>query len=87
MTDSRRLKRVELTPYELINLLRTDNVTITSDGIPSMANPVRVYVQPDRDVITLIVEDESFDPVEQGSTIPRLDCEVEIRECQTKWTT
>lgn len=71
----RRLRRIEVSPEFLTDLMREGGMraAMVSHGIPDGARMVQMNVEPVTLMLSLYVEHESFAPVEVGREIPRLN--------------
>lgn len=73
--EKRRLKRVSLSPFALVDLLRPSgrHFTFVYDGLPATATLYRVGHDLYEDSLVLIFEDDSFEEIDMGMQIPRVD--------------
>lgn len=68
MTD-RRLKRLQITP-EFLMRITSGTFTVTANGVPDGAKLVNTFVDEDTQLINLVIEHESYEPVPVGELIP-----------------
>ena len=76
---SAELGRVRLYAFAapfLARVVTQGRSTTTVDGIPPAARVVSWHVDTERDLLVLVVEHESFEPVTYGGLIPRYDVTV-----------
>lgn len=74
---SKKIRKVDISIYRLCELLKEGNNIRIVEGIPEKGYLVGAYYDQEKTLISLIIEDESFDIIPEGGIASNFDIIVE----------